>query len=105
MSLLGELDVLFVPSGGPAMFQPLDWVILGDLKSRIRATSAPKTMEQDVIDIDSEKSVSILLQCWDSISEVNSERHSPFRKIEQSPFSCCQRKGGEFTLFIGSDGC
>jgi hypothetical protein len=66
-----DIELLFVPAGGTSEYQPLDYRIFGELKSRARAEITRLTAIGGGANVDCDQSFRILVQCWTAISGEN----------------------------------
>lgn len=63
-----NLEILFVPAGGTALYQPLDARVFGELKSRARSAFQRLAFQEGIRGATYEQSISILTECWEKIS-------------------------------------
>ena len=66
-----NIELLYVPAGGTAMYQPLDRRIFGELKSRARFEMLKLQRLQGPTDTPYKHALEVLLKCWNEISSEN----------------------------------
>jgi hypothetical protein len=69
-----DAELLEVPAGGTASFQPLDRRTLGERKSRAKAELGRRAMTRGVLDIDYSASLDAAIQLWNAVSPENAKR-------------------------------
>jgi hypothetical protein len=63
-----NVEILFVPAGGTALYQPLDARVFGELKSRARMAFQRLAFQEGIRGATYEESITILKECWEKIS-------------------------------------
>jgi hypothetical protein len=66
-----DMEILLIPAGGTAQFQPLDRRVFGELKARARAEFGRMIWRAGEPDITYDQSVEVLGRCWDAIPIEN----------------------------------
>jgi hypothetical protein len=66
-----DVELLFVPAGGTSQYQPLDYRVFGELKSRARAEMTRIMAIGGGLNVDYDQSVGILVRCWNAIPGEN----------------------------------
>jgi hypothetical protein len=64
-----DIEILFIPPGATGLLQPLDVRIFGELKSRARSMFRLQMSSDLRWDLTRDRSLSILVNCWDAISK------------------------------------
>jgi hypothetical protein len=69
-----DVELLFVPAGGTARFQPMDRRVFGELKARARAEFGRRRWLADGDEIGYDASIDVLTRCWNAIPAENIEK-------------------------------